>query len=965
MLCRDLYCIKLILASKLGLRSIQVYRAFGLRNFAMTDMVQDSAHYGTASSACIDPMNLCTNLQNKVLDLEHKKTTQALEIKSLKRRVKKLEKKQRMMHTNRERKIHDIDADKDITLDSTHFDTEPDMFRVHDGDEVFVEIEEPVVNAATTTKLKTAKPKDVTTAATTTTIAVTRPKAKGLVIQEQEQASKLITYSKDKGKGIMVEEPLKMKKKDQISFDQQEAIRLQAEFDEEARHARDKEEANTKRPLYLFNSWRKEENTLQQEEKRNRPPTKAQQRSIMCTYLKNMDGWKPKDLKNKSFAKIQELFDKAMKRVNTFVDFRTELVEESSKKAEVMEESSVKAKAETSQESSSKRAREELVQESSKKQKVDEDKESGELKKYLEIVPDNGDDVTIEATPLSIKSPTIVDYKIYKEGKKSFFQIIRADVQSISYYLLVEKKYPLTNHTLHQMFNDVKLQVDYECEMAYELLILVKKQLKEGYGRIVGIKRLHDVLEVTAAKVRVTVAKQNLVMLNMDQDSAHIVAASKVPMLEPGEYELWRVRMKQYIQMIDYSLWEVIENGNLAPKTKLVKGVETVITPTTAEKWHKEDAKSLLQAVEKRLQKLISQLVIHGETISQEDVNQKFLRSLSPEWNTHTIVWRNKPEIDTLSLDDLYNNLKIYEPEVKGTSSTSTNTQNVAFVSSNSNSSTNGAVNTAHGTTTTSTQATAVNSTTIDNLSDAVIYAFFASQPNSPQLDNKDLQQIHPDDLEEMDLRWQMDMLTMRARRFLKKTGRKFSVNSNETIGFDKNRENTRRVVLVETTTYNALISCDGVGYDWSDQAEEGPTNFALMAYTSISSNSEVSTDSNCSSSCLENVKILKEQNEQLLKYLRTSKLNAIAYKTDLESVEAILLVYKKIKEFVNEPIVSEPTIKKHVVETSEAKDSADKPKVVKKNNGAPIIKEYVSDSEEEDVPQAKKEKKIVKSSFC
>ncbi|GKA47130.1 retrovirus-related pol polyprotein from transposon TNT 1-94 [Tanacetum coccineum] len=115
-----------------------------------------------------------------------------------------------------------------------------------------------------------------------------------------------------------------------------------------------------------------------------------------------------------------------------------------------------------------------------------------------------------------------------------------------------------------------------------------------------------------------------------------------------------------------------------------------------------------------RLQKLISQLEIHGESISQEDVNQKFLRSLSPEWNTHTIVWRNKPEIDTLSLDDLYNNLKIYEPE--------------------------------------------------------------------------DLQQINPDDLEEMDLRWQMAMLTIRARRFLKNTRRKLTVNGTKTIGFDKSK---------------------------------------------------------------------------------------------------------------------------------------------------------------------------------
>ncbi|GKF97428.1 hypothetical protein Tco_0293249, partial [Tanacetum coccineum] len=154
----------------------------------------------------------------------------------------------------------------------------------------------------------------------------------------------------------------------------------------------------------------------------------------------------------------------------------------------------------------------------------------------------------------------------------------------------------------------------------------------------------------------------------------------------------------------------------------------------------------------------------------------------------HHVVWRNKPELETMSMDDLYNNLKVYEPEVKGTLSSNTNTQNVAFVSSNSTNSTNGAVNTAHGVTTASTQATAVNLTTIDNLSDAVICDFFASQLNSPQLDNEDLQQINSDDLKEMDLRWQMAMLTIRARRFLKNTGRKLTVNGTETIGFDKSK---------------------------------------------------------------------------------------------------------------------------------------------------------------------------------
>nr|GEY57289.1 hypothetical protein [Tanacetum cinerariifolium] len=128
-----------------------------------------------------------------------------------------------------------------------------------------------------------------------------------------------------------------------------------------------------------------------------------------------MEGWKLKSLKKKSFAKIQELFDKAMKKL-TFVDFRTELVEESSKKAE----------AKITQEGSLKRAGDELKQERSKKQKVEDDTESEELKKCLKIIPDDEDDVTIDATPLSSKSPTIVDYKIYHEGKKSYFQIFKA-----------------------------------------------------------------------------------------------------------------------------------------------------------------------------------------------------------------------------------------------------------------------------------------------------------------------------------------------------------------------------------------------------------------------------------------------------------------------------------------------------------------------------------------------------------
>ncbi|GJS77968.1 ribonuclease H-like domain-containing protein [Tanacetum coccineum] len=358
--------------------------------------------------------------------------------------------------------------------------------------------------------------------------------------------------------------------------------------------------------------------------------------------------------------------------------------------------------------------------------------------------------------------------------------------------------------------------------------------------------------------------------------------------------------------MTDYSLWEVILNGNKVLK-KTVGETEQQYEPTTAKEkndrrnemkargtllmalpnkdqlkfYSYKDAKLLMEAIEKRhggnkkskkvqrtllkqqyenfsgssseiidqtfdrLQKLISQLEIQGEVITQEDMNLKLFRSLPSEWKTHALIWRNKEEIETISLDELYNNLKIYEPELAGSSSTSQNPQNVAFVSSNStnsncNSSTNEADNTAYGVSAAYTQC---NPTSGDNL-----------------------KQIDPDDLEEMDLQWEMAMLTIRARRFIQRTGRKLDVNG-QRVGFDrtkvecynchkyghfarecrvprnqenKGRENNRRTMTVETPTENALVAQDGIGgYDWSYQAEEEHlTNFTLMAHTSSGSSS-------------------------------------------------------------------------------------------------------------------------------
>nr|GEZ41388.1 hypothetical protein [Tanacetum cinerariifolium] len=267
-----------------------------------------------------------------------------------------------------------------------------------------VVIQEPE-QGTTTTTLTT------TTAAITITAASTRPKAKGLVIHKQEQVPTPIVYSQqplqvkvqDKGKGKMVEqEPMKkLSKKDQLMLDEELALKLQAKEEEEKRLAREKSQQIKEVNI----AWAK-----RAVERRNRPPTRAQQRSIMCTYLKNMEGWKPKSLKNKSFANTQELFNKAMKRVNTFFNYSSELVVESSKEA----------KAEVT-EGCSKRAGEELEQENAKKQKMKDDKEFAELKQCLEIIPGDGDDVTIDATPLSSKSLIIFDYKIHKERKKSYF----------------------------------------------------------------------------------------------------------------------------------------------------------------------------------------------------------------------------------------------------------------------------------------------------------------------------------------------------------------------------------------------------------------------------------------------------------------------------------------------------------------------------------------------------------------
>ncbi|GJT21163.1 hypothetical protein Tco_0891100 [Tanacetum coccineum] len=356
-------------------------------------------------------MTLCTTLPNRVLDLEKTKTTQHNEIAKLKRSVKKLEKKNRLRthklkrlykvgltarvessdneeslskDASKQGRINAIDVDEEITLVSVQ-NVDEEMFDVNvlDGEEVFVAEQEVVVKDVNNVVSVAGDATTVSAATTTTAIIITVD-----------------------GKGILIKLVKPMKKKDLTRFDEEAALKLQAEFDEEERLAREKAKKEKEANIALIETWddiqakidvdhqlaerlqaqEQEELSIEEkatlfqqllekrrkhfaakraEEKRNKPPTKAQQRKIMCTYLKNMEGYKLKDLKLKEFDSIQEMFDRAFKRVNTFEDFRTELVE-----------------------GKEKRAGTELIQENAKKQKVEDDKETTKLKQLMKIIPD-------------------------------------------------------------------------------------------------------------------------------------------------------------------------------------------------------------------------------------------------------------------------------------------------------------------------------------------------------------------------------------------------------------------------------------------------------------------------------------------------------------------------------------------------------------------------------------------------
>ncbi|GJR14611.1 putative ribonuclease H-like domain-containing protein [Tanacetum coccineum] len=364
---------------------------------------------------------------------------------------------------------------------------------------------------------------------------------------------------------------------------------------------------------------------------------------------------------------------------------------------------------------------------------------------------------------------------------------------------------------------------------------------------------------------------------------------ARLPILNPGDYDLWLMRIQQYFLMTDYSLWEIIKNGNKELR-RTVGTVEQEYEPITTEEKHDrinemkaratllmalpnkdqlkfhsyQDAKLLMEAIEKRYggnkeskkvhKTLLKQQYENFAALSLEIMDQTFdrLQKLISQ-----LEIQGEVEIETISLDDLYNNLKIYEPEITGSSSTSQNSQNVAFVSNSTNNTniTNKADDTAHGVSTTHTQ--------------------------------EDLEQLHPDDLEEMDLQWEMVILTIRARRFIKRTGKKLDINV-QRVDFDKSK--------VE------CFNCHKHGHfarECSYQAEEEqPTNHVLMAFTSseISSRSDSKVDS-YSKTRVKAYATLKEQYDSFSSDYKKSQFNLVSYKAGYDTATA---ASPAVESFVN-----------------------------------------------------------------
>ncbi|GJT14030.1 putative ribonuclease H-like domain-containing protein [Tanacetum coccineum] len=331
-----------------------------------------------------------------------------------------------------------------------------------------------------------------------------------------------------------------------------------------------------------------------------------------------------------------------------------------------------------------------------------------------------------------------------------------------------------------------------------------------------------------------------------------------------------------------------------------------------------------------RFQQLLSQLEAHGAEVSTEDANHKFLRSLPPAWSNLAMTMRTKPDVDTLSIDDLYNNLRVFEQELTSTSKSSASAQNVAFVS-HSKSSTN-KVKSGH----TGAYSTYTPSTSSNNIperevpagfADEVIYSLFAKQSEDLDLLHEDLEQIDDMDIEEMDINWQIAMIAIRMKKFYKKTGRRVRIDGNKPVGFDKKKlecfkcHNTGHFAREcpskgtndgkkrdsfyqdqgagkKEQNQNCLLTMDDGVVNWGEHTEEEvETNHALMA---ISSNNEVSL---CSKTCIDSYNKLKTLCDEQTNQLGEQEVKILAYDQAVKKLEAQVVTFQKQQLSLNEQL--------------------------------------------------------------
>ncbi|GJX89348.1 hypothetical protein Tco_0341362 [Tanacetum coccineum] len=236
------------------------------------------------------------------------------------------------------------------------------------------------------------------------------------------------------------------------------------------------------------------------------------------------------------------------------------------------------------------------------------------------------------------------------------------------------------------------------------------------------------------------------------------------------------VLMRKMETMSDTEVANSIAIGEIHLRvTNVEERVQTLQTTLHGAELQNQQLRTRVAEMESREGTMMSNYVFLS--VSTKDANQKFLRSLPASWSQVSLIMRTKPRVDTLSFDDIYNNIRVFEYDVKGSTASSSSTQDVAFVSSESTSNTN---------------------------------------------------DVDEFDLEEMDLKWQVAMIFMRLNKFYKSTGRKLQFDAKELVGFDKTKEEPK-----------ALVTIDGDGVDWTSHAEDEQENFVLIAYNNSGSNTE------------------------------------------------------------------------------------------------------------------------------